>query len=76
MANFLLCHLPENGPSAETVVSKCKEKGLFIRDVSNMGTNFGKHTIRIAVKDKKTNQMMINILNDILIGSVYNVNIN
>lgn len=67
-ANFILCHLPENGPNAEIVVSKCKEKGLFIRDVSNMGTTFGKHTIRIAIKDRKTNQMMIKILKKVLIN--------
>jgi histidinol-phosphate/aromatic aminotransferase/cobyric acid decarboxylase-like protein/GNAT superfamily N-acetyltransferase len=68
MTNFILCHLPENGPSAEDIVSKCKEKDLFIRDVSNMGTNFGKHTIRIAIKDRETNQLMIKILKNVLIN--------
>jgi histidinol-phosphate/aromatic aminotransferase/cobyric acid decarboxylase-like protein len=61
-ANFILCYLPENGPNSEIVVSKCKEYGLFIRNVSNMGTDFNKHTIRIAVKDRETNQKMIKIL--------------
>jgi histidinol-phosphate/aromatic aminotransferase/cobyric acid decarboxylase-like protein/GNAT superfamily N-acetyltransferase len=65
-ANFVLCFLPENGPSAETIVSKCKEMGLFIRDVSNMGNNFNKHTIRIAIKDKETNQKMIEIIKQVL----------
>ena len=69
MANFILCHLPENGPNAETIVTKCREKGLFIRDVSNMGSDFGKHTIRIAIKDRETNRMMIKILKKVLINN-------
>jgi histidinol-phosphate/aromatic aminotransferase/cobyric acid decarboxylase-like protein len=65
-ANFVLCYLPENGPSAEIVVSKCKEMGLYIRDVSNMGNNFNKHTVRIAIKDKETNQKMLKIIKQVL----------
>ena len=65
-ANFVLCYLPENGIDAETVVSKCEEMGLYIRDVSNMGNNFNKHTIRIAIKDKETNQKMLKIIKQVL----------
>lgn len=67
-ANFVLCYLPENGPGADAVVSACKEKGLFIRDVSTMGNNFNQHTIRIAVKDKETNQKMVEIIKAVLGG--------
>ncbi len=67
-ANFILCYLPKNGPNAEIVVSKSKEYGLFIRDVSNMGTNFDKYTIRIAIKDRETNQKIIKILKKVLIN--------
>jgi histidinol-phosphate/aromatic aminotransferase/cobyric acid decarboxylase-like protein len=66
VANFVLCHLSEDGPNAKIVVSKCKEKGLFIRDVSNMGNNFDNYTIRIAIKDKITNQNMLDILKGVL----------
>ena len=65
-ANFVLCYLPENGPSAAMVVSKCVEMGLYLRDVSNMGKNFDKHTIRIAIKDKETNQKMLKIIKQVL----------
>lgn len=65
-ANFVLCYLPENGPNAEAIVSKCKEMGLYLRDVSNMGNNFNKHTIRIAIKDKETNQKMLKIIKQAL----------
>ncbi len=61
-ANFLLCHLPEDGPSAAPLVSSCAEHGLFIRDVSNMGTTLGQHAIRIAVKDNRTTDRMLEIL--------------
>jgi len=64
--NFVLCFLPEHGPDAATVVARCKEKGLFIRDVSSMGKNFNKHTLRIAIKDKETNDKMIAILKNVL----------
>jgi len=64
--NFVLCYLPENGPNAATVVSKCREMGLFLRDVSSMGNNFNKHTLRIAIKDKDTNYRMLEILKRIL----------
>lgn len=66
-ANFVLCFLPEEGPNAATVVSKCRKMGLFLRDVSNMGNNFNKHTIRIAIKDKKTNEKMLAIIKKVLI---------
>lgn len=67
-ANFILCFLPENGPTADVIVSKCKEKGLFLRDVSNMGANFGKHAIRIAIKDRETNRRMIKILKKVFVS--------
>ncbi len=62
VANFLLCHLPEDGPMAAELVSRCAEQGLFVRDVSNMGTTLGKRAIRIAVKDERTTDRMLGIL--------------
>jgi histidinol-phosphate/aromatic aminotransferase/cobyric acid decarboxylase-like protein len=66
VANFLLCHLPTNGLDAPTVVERCRERGLFLRDASRMGTRLGSHSIRIAVKDADTNQRMVQILEEIL----------
>jgi histidinol-phosphate/aromatic aminotransferase/cobyric acid decarboxylase-like protein len=65
-ANFVLCYLPKNGPTAEKIVSKCKEKGLYLRDVANMGVNFDDYTIRIAIKDKETNQKMLMLIKQVL----------
>lgn len=66
VANFVLCHLPVDGPDAATMVARCREQNLFLRDASGMGTQLGKHALRIAVKDAETNQRMIEILKEVL----------
>jgi histidinol-phosphate/aromatic aminotransferase/cobyric acid decarboxylase-like protein len=58
IANFLLCHLPESGPDAASVVRTCRRLGLFLRDAAVMGSCLGTHALRIAVKDAATNQRM------------------
>ena len=65
VTNFLLCHLPENGPDAESVVARCRERGLFLRNTATMGTVLGDRAIRIAVKDAATNRRMIEILREV-----------
>ncbi len=62
VTNFLLCHLPETGPDAATVISRGREQDLFLRDTSSMGSQLGTRTIRIAVKDRETNSRMLSIL--------------
>ena len=62
VTNFILCHITENGPDAETVVARCRERGLFLRNVASMGTVLGNRAIRIAVKDAATNRRMVEIL--------------
>ena len=66
VANFLLCHLPDDGIDAATLVDRCHRHRLFIRDVSNMGSQFGRHDVRIAVKDAETNHRVIKILAHVL----------
>ncbi len=65
-ANFLLCHLPVGGPTAEEVTLRCRERNLFLRDASNMGSTLGTHAIRIAVKDEATNRAMVRVLREVL----------
>lgn len=62
MANFLLCHLPPLGPTAQEVVARCRTQGLFLRDASRMGSALGTHALRVAVKDSLTNQHMARLL--------------
>ena len=66
VANFLLCHLPETGPTAATVVELCSKQGLFLRDAKRMGANLGAHALRVAVKDSSTNRRMVEIIIGIL----------
>jgi histidinol-phosphate/aromatic aminotransferase/cobyric acid decarboxylase-like protein len=61
-ANFLLCHLPVNGPDAATVAARTRRRGLFVRDVGNMGTALGARALRIAVKDGRSNSRILEIL--------------
>ncbi|HEV3300100.1 MAG TPA: aminotransferase class I/II-fold pyridoxal phosphate-dependent enzyme [Planctomycetaceae bacterium] len=61
-ANFLLCDIPPAGPDAGTLLHRCQSQGLFLRDVRSMGSNFGTHTFRIAVKDAETNGRTVTIL--------------
>ena len=65
VANFLLCHLPETGPSAAAVVEACRDHGLFLRDASTMGSQLGRHALRIAIKDAATNTRMCHILRSV-----------
>jgi histidinol-phosphate/aromatic aminotransferase/cobyric acid decarboxylase-like protein len=66
VANFLLCHLPEEGPTAAEVVARCREQGLFLRDAARMGRRLGERALRVAVKDRDTNHRMIEILREVL----------
>ena len=59
---FLLCHFPASGPDAGTLIRGCEWAGLFLRDVRGMGSGFGTHTFRIAVKDAATNGQAVEIL--------------
>lgn len=65
ISNFVLCHLPE-GFDAATFTNQCHQHNLFIRDVSDMGSQLGDRAIRIAVKDEGTNQKMLKILADVI----------
>ncbi|MBI3876821.1 MAG: histidinol-phosphate aminotransferase family protein [Verrucomicrobia bacterium] len=56
IANFVLCHLPPDRPDAAAMVKRCRQRGVFLRDASAMGSQLGTHTLRIAVKDSASNE--------------------
>jgi histidinol-phosphate/aromatic aminotransferase/cobyric acid decarboxylase-like protein/GNAT superfamily N-acetyltransferase len=58
----LLCHLPAHAPEAAALVERARTRGLFIRDVANMGTCLDARTLRVAVKDRQTNLAMLQVL--------------
>lgn len=63
VANFILFHLPGDGPPASEIVAHCREHDLFLRDAATMGSSLGTHAIRVAVKDRQTNARIAAILN-------------
>lgn len=66
VANFLMCHLPADGPDAATIVRAVRDRDLFLREIGGMGRSLSEHAIRIAVKDAATNARMLGILADVL----------
>ena len=66
VANFLMFHLPPWSCSVECVVKGCRRQGLYLRDLSGIGSALGPHAMRMAVKDADTNQRMLKILGDVL----------
>ena len=61
-ANFVMFHLPVECVSSEYIVKTCRTHGLYLRDVSGMGSAIGNKAIRVAVKDASTNQRILEIL--------------
>jgi histidinol-phosphate/aromatic aminotransferase/cobyric acid decarboxylase-like protein len=65
-ANFLLCELPEDGPTGEEVVRGSRRRGLFLRDARAMGSAMGERMVRVAVKSGVENAEMVGILGAVL----------
>lgn len=51
-ANWLLIGLPSDGPKAASVVQRCAERGIYLRDAGRTAPSLGERTIRIAVKEE------------------------
>ena len=68
IANFILCYLPNGSNKVVEFIERCKDRGLFLRDVTNMGSTIGNGAVRIAVKDSNTNIRMLRIMEEALTG--------
>jgi len=66
IANFILAHLPEDGPDAAAIVEQCRERGLFLRNAGAMGSQLGTHTVRLAVKNPATNRRMLETISRVV----------
>jgi histidinol-phosphate/aromatic aminotransferase/cobyric acid decarboxylase-like protein len=49
------------------VITRSRERGLFLRDPSSMGSGLGTRALRVAVKDAATNQRMLKIIGEVLV---------
>jgi histidinol-phosphate/aromatic aminotransferase/cobyric acid decarboxylase-like protein len=65
-ANFVMCHLEMEHPTAADVVRESRTRGVFLRDVSLMGSEVGSRALRIAVKNKETNAIIVEALEKVL----------
>jgi histidinol-phosphate/aromatic aminotransferase/cobyric acid decarboxylase-like protein len=61
-ANFVLCHLPDDGQDAEALIRRARARGLYLRGAGGTGAVLGDHAVRIAVKDGETQGRMLEIL--------------
>jgi histidinol-phosphate/aromatic aminotransferase/cobyric acid decarboxylase-like protein len=61
-ANSVLAFLPSAGPDAQMVVDRCRRDGVFLRNVSDMGSTFGRRALRIAVKDAEDQLRLVDSL--------------
>ena len=66
VANYLLCHLPDEGPSAEALLDGCRHHNPFLRDVSVTSRVLDSRMFRIAVKDYETNCRMVEMIGRVL----------
>ena len=62
VANFVMFHLQPEHPPAVEVLATCRQRGVFFRDISRMGTKVGTRGVRIAVKDAATNACVLDTL--------------
>lgn len=65
MTNFVMFHLERRHPSAEAVIDGARKSGVFLRDVSSMSERRPR-ALRIAVKNKDTNAIMLGVLERVL----------
>lgn len=59
IGSFVLCHIPNAGPDAATVVQTCAQQGVFLRNAGQMGTQLGDRALRVAVKDRESNRRIL-----------------
>ena len=65
-ANFLMFHLDESQSTAEQVIERARDNGVFIRDIASMGSTLGLRALRIAIKDPAGNQRVLQTLRQCL----------
>jgi histidinol-phosphate/aromatic aminotransferase/cobyric acid decarboxylase-like protein/GNAT superfamily N-acetyltransferase len=58
-ANFVMFHLEPDQPSAATVLSEARRRGVFLRDASPMGCELGLRALRLTVKDEEANKRIL-----------------
>jgi histidinol-phosphate/aromatic aminotransferase/cobyric acid decarboxylase-like protein len=64
--NVVLCHLSETQPAAHILVRRLRDRRLFIADAAGIGGYEGSRRVRIAVMDRDTNLVILEMLREAL----------
>lgn len=67
VTNCLLCEIPAEH-SADDLVERARKQNLFIRSGAGIHPSLGPNTVRIAVKNKITNEKIVSILRGLLLS--------
>ena len=60
--NFVLVSLPRGGSCASEVVRRCRERGVYLRDLTSLSATFEQRTIRVAVRTADENARIVDAL--------------
>ncbi len=66
VANFFLAEIPDRFGVASEFVQDCRRFGLYLRDISKMGSHVNKRMVRVAVKDSQTNAKILSTVKHVL----------
>jgi histidinol-phosphate/aromatic aminotransferase/cobyric acid decarboxylase-like protein len=69
-ASFVMFHLEEEHPTVGALMKESRESGVYLRDVSSMGTHLGTRALRVAVKDNRSNRIILETLEKVLCGAL------
>lgn len=67
-ANFLLVNLPDHLPAARVLLERCRERGLYLRDLTSLDADLGRRAFRIAVKSAEEQGRMLGGLEEVISG--------
>lgn len=65
-ANFFLIELLNKKLKADQIIQELRKQNIFLRDCTSMSIQFKNNFIRVAVKDKKTNKIIVEALQKVL----------
>lgn len=70
VANFIVVHLEAAAPSAETVASRCRKEGVFLREFGNMTLHEETQALRIAVRSQEENLHVYEVLRQAILEKI------
>ena len=59
VANFFLIELLDKNVKADAIIRKLKRRNIFLRDCASMSVQFSNNFVRVAVKNKETNKIIL-----------------